>query len=93
MTYISLLSNLLESITFDAALRKWFKKPADFRVETEGSEALHAPSNLYLEEVHDEDAPLELSTLVVTEEDEEDLPTGYRSVFILTYERPPDHCL
>lgn len=46
-------------------------------METEGSEALHAPSNLYLEEDHDKDVPLELSTLVLTEEDEEDLPTGY----------------
>lgn len=50
-------------------------------MEIGGSEALYAPSNLYLEEEDDdEDVPLELSTIVVTEEDKEDLPSRYSSM-------------
>lgn len=77
-----------ESITADAALRKWFKKPAEFRAEIKGSEPLHAPSDFHIEEddgeaadgEEDDSIPAELSTLVVAEVDRVDLPTGYKSM-------------
>lgn len=77
-----------ESITSDIALREWFKKPAEFRLEIEGSEPLITLPNMHLEEddeemvdgEDDEDVPMELSTLIVTEVEKRNLPTGYKSL-------------
>ena len=57
-------------------------------MEIESSELLYTPSDLHLEDndeeaverEDDEDIPVELSTLVVTEMDKVDLFTGYKSV-------------
>lgn len=72
-----------ESITFETALREWFRKPAEFRAGIEDYELLHAPSDLHPEEDNeeaadgedDEDVPVGLSTLIVTEVDKVDLAT------------------
>ena len=50
-------SNLTQIINFAhiiSALREWFKKSAEPQAEIKGSEPLHAPSDLHLEEDDEE---------------------------------------
>lgn len=78
----------MNSLLLTLLFYELFKKPPKFRAEIEGSEPLHALSNLHLEEggeeavdgEDDEDVQVRLSTLVVTEMNKVDLSTGYKSV-------------